>query len=129
MTLSGTGKTYAAAFAMRELNQEKVLFLVHREQIAKQAQKSFRKVLGSKVSYGIISGNQKEPDADYLFATVQTMSRDETLTNFSKHQFQTIIIDAYGIIGTTPERLINQAISGFPYNFQPTWESVTCKFS
>ena len=78
---------------MRELNQEKVLFLVHREQIAKQAQKSFRKVLGSKVSYGIISGNQKEPDADYLFATVQTMSRDETLTNFSKHQFQTIIID------------------------------------
>lgn len=93
ISATGTGKTYAAAFAMRELNQEKVLFLVHREQIAKQAQKSFRKVLGSKVSYGIISGNQKEPDADYLFATVQTMSREETLTNFSKHQFQTIIID------------------------------------
>ncbi|MCC8081606.1 MAG: DEAD/DEAH box helicase family protein [Lachnospiraceae bacterium] len=33
----GTGKTYASAFALREMNPKKVLFLVHRERIAKQA--------------------------------------------------------------------------------------------
>ena len=35
----GSGKTYASAFALRETKQKKVLFLVHREQIAKQALK------------------------------------------------------------------------------------------
>ncbi len=93
ISATGTGKTYAAAFAMRELAQKKVLFLVHREQIAEQARKSFRKVLGDEVTYGIVSGNHKEMGADYLFATIQTMSRDETLSCFPENQFQTIIID------------------------------------
>ena len=37
ISATGTGKTYASAFALREENAQKVLFLVHREQIAKQA--------------------------------------------------------------------------------------------
>lgn len=36
MTRAGTGKTYASAFAMRELGFKKVLFLVHRGQLARQ---------------------------------------------------------------------------------------------
>lgn len=40
LTYSGTGKTYASAFAMRELGFQRVLFLVHRNQIAKQAKRS-----------------------------------------------------------------------------------------
>ena len=46
ISATGTGKTYASAFAMRELGFRKVLFLVHRNQIAKQAKKSYRKVFG-----------------------------------------------------------------------------------
>lgn len=42
----GTGKTYASAFAVRELGYKKVLFLVHRNQIAEQAMKSYQKVFG-----------------------------------------------------------------------------------
>ena len=47
LTFQGTGKTYASAFALRNMNPAKVLFLVHREQIAKQAIKSFKNVFGS----------------------------------------------------------------------------------
>ena len=36
ISATGTGKTYASAFALRELKFKKVLFLVHRGQIAKQ---------------------------------------------------------------------------------------------
>lgn len=37
---------------------------------------SFRRVLGSGVSYGILSGNREDIDADYIFTTVQTLSID-----------------------------------------------------
>ena len=45
---TGTGKTYAAAFAARKLKPKKMLFLVHREQILKQAKSSFKRILGSE---------------------------------------------------------------------------------
>ena len=48
MTRGGTGKTYASAFAMRNEQPKKALFIVHRELIAKQAVKSYRRVFGNK---------------------------------------------------------------------------------
>lgn len=53
ISATGTGKTYASAFAMRELGFKRVLFLVHRNQIAKQAKNSFEKVFGSKIRLGL----------------------------------------------------------------------------
>lgn len=47
---------------MRELGFRKVLFLVHRNQIAKQAKKSYRKVFGSSVSMGMVTGQYQEMD-------------------------------------------------------------------
>ena len=35
ISATGTGKTYASAFAMRELGFKRVLFLVHRGQLAR----------------------------------------------------------------------------------------------
>jgi HKD family nuclease len=40
ISATGTGKTYASAFALREENPQCALFVVHREQIAKQAMRS-----------------------------------------------------------------------------------------
>lgn len=37
ISATGTGKTYASAFAVRALESRKTLFLVHRGQIARQA--------------------------------------------------------------------------------------------
>ena len=93
MTFAGTGKTYASAFAMRELDFKKVLFVVHRNQIAKQALKSFRKVFSGKVSMGQVTGKHQDYDADYIFATVQTISKDDTLRRYSKDHFDAIVID------------------------------------
>lgn len=95
LSSTGTGKTYASAFAMRELQYKKVLFIVHRNQIAKQALKSFRKVFGGSVSMGMLSGtlNRMEYDKDYIFATIQTLSKDENMRRFSPEHFDAIVYD------------------------------------
>ncbi len=93
ISATGTGKTYASAFAMRELGFKKVLFVVHRNQIAKQAMKSFRKVFGGKVSMGQVTGKSQDYDKDYVFATIQTISKDTNLQRYAKDHFDAIIID------------------------------------
>ena len=54
ISATGTGKTYASAFALRELKFKRMLFLVHRGQIAKQSLKSYRKVFGNDISMGLV---------------------------------------------------------------------------
>ena len=90
---TGTGKTLAAAFAMRNFEFKRVLFIVHRNQIAKQAMHSFGRVLGQDVKRGLLTGQVQDYDADYLFATVQTISKDHNLSSFQKDAFDAIIID------------------------------------
>lgn len=93
ISATGTGKTYASAFAARELEFKRVLFLVHRNQIAKQALKSYRKVFDGKVSMGIVTGKYQNYDTDFVFATVQTLSKEETLNRYKKEHWDLIIID------------------------------------
>ena len=93
ISATGTGKTYASAFALREEDEKKVLFLVHREQIAKQAILSYQKVFGTTRTFGLLSGNSKDYEADYLFATMQMMAKVETLEKFKRDEFDTIVID------------------------------------
>lgn len=93
ISATGTGKTYASAFAARELEFKRVLFLVHRHQIAKQALKSYRKVFGGQVSMGMVTGNRQDYDADIVFATVQILSKEETLQRYQKDTWDLIIID------------------------------------
>lgn len=96
ISATGTGKTYASAFGARDVlldNNSKMLFVVHREQIAKQAMKSFQKVFGSTVEYGLLSGNSKDYDSRFLFSTMQMMSKSDVMQRFSKDEFQCIILD------------------------------------
>ncbi|MDE6627691.1 MAG: DEAD/DEAH box helicase [Lachnospiraceae bacterium] len=93
ISATGTGKTYASAFALREKNPRKALFLVHREQIAKQAINSYKKVFGNTKTFGLLSGNSKDYKADYLFSTMQMMAKRENLERFKQDEFDTIIID------------------------------------
>lgn len=103
ISATGTGKTYASAFALREEAVKKVLFLVHREQIAKQAIASYKKVFGNTRTFGLLSGNSKDFDTDYLFSTMQMMAKPEILSKFQRDEFETIIIDEYDIIGLSRE--------------------------
>ena len=59
ISATGTGKTYASAFAMRNEKPKKALFIVHRELIARQALKSYKKVFGSTKKLALLSGNSK----------------------------------------------------------------------
>lgn len=93
ISATGTGKTYASAFALREEQSRRVLFLVHREQIAKQAIESFRRVFGETKTLGLLSGNSREFDKDYLFATIQMMAKEEIFSRYTKTEFDIIIID------------------------------------
>ena len=93
ISATGTGKTYLSAFDVQNVKPKKLLFLVHREQILKQAMNSFKEVLGEEICMGILSGNTKEIDSDYLFSTVQMMSKDDVHKQFKKEHFDYIIID------------------------------------
>ncbi len=96
ISATGTGKSFASAFAMRELGFKKVLFLVHRGQLARQTKKSYERVFPKSVSMGIIGGGNSIEDnigKDYIFAMVQTLSREEHLKRFSPDAFDCIILD------------------------------------
>ena len=93
ISATGTGKTYASAFAMRELGFKRVLFLVHRVTLAKQAKKSFEKVFDKKVTMGLVGAGSYEYEKDYVFATVETLNRDTHLFQYQPDSFDCIILD------------------------------------
>lgn len=102
ISATGTGKTYLAALDVKNYNLKRFLFVAHREQILKKSLDSFHKVLGGdkKTNYGILSGNTKNTDAKYLFATVQTLSKAENLNQFKRDEFDYILIDEAHHVGS-----------------------------
>ncbi len=91
ISATGTGKTYLSAFDVKEFAPKRFLFLVHNENILKDAKESYFKVLGDKYSLGFYTGNKKEEDSDGLFATIQTMVNHKD--KFSKDYFDYIVCD------------------------------------
>lgn len=108
ISATGTGKTYASAFAMRELGFRRVLFLVHRGQLARQTKKSYEKVFAKTVSMGLVGAGYHDYDADYVFATVQTLNRDEHLLQYAKDAFDCIVLDeAHHVSADTYRKIMN----------------------
>ncbi|MCR4753946.1 MAG: DEAD/DEAH box helicase [Lachnospiraceae bacterium] len=93
ISATGTGKTFASAFAMRELGYKKVLFLVHRGQLARQTMAAYRKVFSGSARMGLVGAGHHDYDADYIFATVQTLNRDEHLLKYAPDTFDAICLD------------------------------------
>ena len=93
LSSTGTGKSLASAFMLREMGTRRALFIVHREQIAKQTLKSYKRVFGSSRTYGLLSGNSRELGAEFLFATMQMMSKEDILSHYSPGDFDVIILD------------------------------------
>lgn len=94
VSATGTGKTYLSAFDVKKFNPKKFLFIVHREQIAKAALASFQKVIGANKKMALLGGGHKDvQDADYVFAMITTLTKDEVLHSFKKDEFDYIVID------------------------------------
>jgi superfamily II DNA or RNA helicase/HKD family nuclease/SOS-response transcriptional repressor LexA len=93
ISATGTGKTYLSAFDAKNFNAKKLLFVVHRSTIARDAMKTFQKVFGNTRLMGLYSGNIRESDCDFMFSTIQTISKLNHLEQFEEEYFDYIIID------------------------------------
>lgn len=92
ISATGTGKTFLSAFDVKRFKPKRLLFVVHRRNIAKAALRSFQYLIPN-VSMGIFSGNTKETDSDFIFSTVQTIHKKEYREMFDRDAFDYIIID------------------------------------
>lgn len=106
ISATGTGKTYASALAVKNILQSKkgkVLFVSHREQINLQARKSYQRIFGSNCLMGMLSGNSNDvmqaKKCDFLFSTVQTISKEAYLHQFPRNYYSIIILDECHRVG------------------------------
>lgn len=93
ISATGTGKTYLSAFDVKSLGSKRLLFVVHRRNIALKALATYRSLFGAERTYGLYSGDQKDISADFVFATVQTISKEHNLINIDPLAFDYVIID------------------------------------
>lgn len=92
ISATGTGKTYLAAFDVKAANPTRALFVVHRENIAKAAMKSFKKIIGGD-SFGLFTGSNRQTDERFVFATIQSIGKQEHLEKFGCYDFDYIVVD------------------------------------
>jgi HKD family nuclease len=93
ISATGTGKTYLSAFDAKTFKPKRLLFVVHRLTIAQKSLESFQNIFGADKTMGLYSGDQRELGNDFLFATVQTISKQNHLDQFEKDYFDYIVID------------------------------------
>ncbi len=87
---TGSGKTILAALDVKQASPDRMLFVVHRENIARKAMDTFKQIMPNK-SYGLYTGTSKDRNSDYIFATIQTLVNN--LDSFNTNDFDYIIID------------------------------------
>ncbi|WP_018924841.1 DUF3427 domain-containing protein [Salsuginibacillus kocurii] len=109
VSATGTGKTFLSAFDVRRYKPKRFLFIAHREQILSKAKQDFQQVLGAQnEEVGLLTGNQEAWKARYTFATIQTLSKDETLSLFDPTEFDYILIDEVHKAGASSyQKIIN----------------------
>lgn len=107
ISATGTGKTYLSAFDVKQFNAKKMLFVVHRETIARKSLESYKKVISNR-TMGMFTGSEKDRNSDYLFSTIGTIGKEEYLKQFSKNEFDYIVIDEVHKAGAKMyEKLLN----------------------
>lgn len=91
---TGLGKTWLAAFDSNDDAFSRVLFVAHREEILAQAMHTFRRIR-PEARLGLYTGQEKQPNADVLFASIQTLGRTKHLERFERDAFDYIVIDEF----------------------------------
>ena len=91
---TGLGKTWLAAFDSARDAFRQVLFVAHREEILSQAMNTFRRIR-PQARLGLYTGKEKTPDADVLFASIQTLGRMQHLDQFDRQRFDYIVVDEF----------------------------------
>ena len=89
---TGLGKTWLAAFFVRDLGAARVLFVAHREEILRQSRDVFRTVIPG-CDAGLYVGGERAPDANFVFASVQSLAG--ALDRWAPNAFDVIIVDEF----------------------------------
>ena len=106
ISATGSGKTYLAAFDARNFDAKRVLFVVHRETILKDAKQTFMNVFGAEKTCGLYTGNSKDLDCDFVFASSNMLARH--LTEFDKNEFDYICYDeVHHIVAECGKKILN----------------------
>lgn len=110
---TGLGKTWLAAFDTEQAGAERVLFVAHREEILRQALATFRRIRPA-ARLGMYTGDEKQPDADIIFASIQTLGRAAHLRNFDREAFDYVVVDEFHHASArTYRRLLEHFEPGF----------------
>jgi len=108
---TGLGKTFLAAFDSAAA--ARILFVAHREEILTQAMVAFRAVR-PRARLGRYAGEDKDAEADIVFASVQTLARNAHLTRFDPRVFDYVVIDEFHhAAAATYRRIIDHFQPGF----------------
>jgi superfamily II DNA or RNA helicase len=83
-----------AAFDTAREAFRRILFVAHREEILSEAVATFRRIRPT-AAFGLYHGGEKSPEADILFASVQTLSRRAHLERFAPDAFDYIVVDEF----------------------------------
>jgi superfamily II DNA or RNA helicase len=68
--------------------------VAHRDEILGQAVATYRRIR-PEAKFGKYSGNEKAPDADVFFASIQTIGRTYHLQQFARDAFDYIVVDEF----------------------------------
>lgn len=102
---TGTGKTVIAALdyarlarqgrARGESGQPRLLFVAHRAEILKQAQRTYRDVLKDGSFGELFVGGHRPTIGAHVFASVQSLSRIDQLQKWARDHFDIIVVDEF----------------------------------
>jgi len=104
---TGLGKTFLAAFDAEAMGTRKVLFVAHREEILLQAEKTFLRI-HPHAKVGSFGNGARDTEADFLFASVQTLGRAAHLGTFAPDHFDYVVVDEFHHAHATTYRRLLQ---------------------
>ncbi|WP_366523748.1 DUF3427 domain-containing protein [Nevskia ramosa] len=95
---TGTGKTMVAAFDYRRLcaqlgGQPRLLFVAHREEILRQALRSYREVLRDPQFGELLVGGAQPSSFDHLFATIASITSRTLIATLGADHWHMVVID------------------------------------
>ena len=95
---TGTGKTVVAAFDYRNTcgirgGRPRLLFVAHREEILRQAMRTYREVLRDSEFGDLLTGNHQPERWDHLFATIDSVTSRHLVTTVGADYWHTVVVD------------------------------------
>lgn len=95
---TGTGKTVVAAFDYRRLclaegGRPRLLFVAHREEILRQALRTYREVLRDHAFGEVLAGGMEPESFDHLFATIDSVVSRDLLARRGASHWYAVVVD------------------------------------